>query len=161
MHYFGPLVRDEYESKIDDLKERLQKCLHQDWNFSVDPLKLYPYVEEKRYQLGYCIHEYYDNAIRALERLTDDGKDVESAAAINKYAPKKIITIEPGLDFNYCGMDVHDEHIRIIFHPEKVLTNCSDVGEKFAQKLDIGVYYLPLSVLRTAWLIERPMTSNG
>lgn len=149
-------MRDEYEAKIDDLKERLQKALHEDYNLSVDPLAFFPYTEaeNRQNQLGYCIYTYFDNAITALERLTDNGKDTESSALINKYVEKKTLVIVPEVIFNYCGMDIKDGEIRVIFHPEKLLYNVSDVGSRFASKLDVGTCLLRVLMLFLPLLIE-------
>ena len=60
----------------------------------------------------------------------DSGKD-----ELNSVCPTHIITLIPSPKFSYCGCDVEEGKLRLLFHPEKLGTNISHVGQEPAETL--------------------------
>jgi hypothetical protein len=60
----------------------------------------------------------------------DSGKD-----ELNSVCPTHIITLVASPKVSYCGCDVEDGKLRLVFHPEKLGTNISHVGQELAETL--------------------------
>lgn len=60
----------------------------------------------------------------------DSGKD-----ELNSVCPTHIITLVASSKVSDCGCDVEDGKLRLLFHPEKLGTNISHVGQKLAETL--------------------------
>ncbi|PVH78322.1 hypothetical protein DL98DRAFT_550165 [Cadophora sp. DSE1049] len=130
-------VRDGWEGKKADLEAKLLEQLGVAWTFDANPLAIYPYAEEGSYghhSLGDCIFAYFDGFIYGLNYFLqyhgDAGKD-----ELNTVCQTHTITLLPSTKFNYCGTEVADGQLRLLFHPNNLGTNISNVAEKLAETL--------------------------
>lgn len=78
---------------------------------------------------------YFDNFVYSLkyflEQHGDTGKE-----EINAVCPTHTVTLLASPKFSYCGCDVQDGQLRLLFHPEKLATNISHVGQEIAKALN-------------------------
>jgi hypothetical protein len=78
---------------------------------------------------------YFDGFIYTLknsflEYHGDTGKE-----ELNTVCPTHTVTLIPSTKFSYCGCDVADGQLRLLFHPNKLATNINDVAQKLADAL--------------------------
>jgi len=130
-------VRDGWEGKRADLEAQLLEQLGVPWTFDVNPLAIYPYAEEGSYgnqSLGDCIFAYFDGFTYGLKYFLqyhgDAGKD-----ELNTVCPEHTITLVPSTKIDYCGTEVADGQLQLLFHPNNLGTNISNVAEKLAKTL--------------------------
>jgi len=65
-----------------------------------------------------------------LEYHGDTGKE-----ELNTVCQTHTVTLVPSPKFSYCGSDVQDGQLRLLFHPERLATNINDVAQKLAEAL--------------------------
>ncbi|KAF4635047.1 hypothetical protein G7Y89_g3041 [Cudoniella acicularis] len=130
-------VRDGWEAKKPELEAKLLAHLGVPWTFEVNPLIIYPYAEKDSYghnSLGDCINAYFEAFEWTLRDFIskhgDTGKD-----ELNTVCSAHIATLIPSTKFNYCGTDVEDGKLRLLFHPNYLGTNINDVAYKLAETL--------------------------
>ncbi|KAI1478536.1 hypothetical protein F4774DRAFT_385191 [Daldinia eschscholtzii] len=119
-------VRDEWENKKSDLEQKLSDTLMTPWTVDVNPNQLYAYATEgyAKESLGSCIAEYINGAIYRLEEFKDYAGE-DGLKELNTICNAHVLTID--LDdanrFPYCGADVHEGKLRILFAPGRLGTN--------------------------------------
>ncbi|KAK6952640.1 hypothetical protein Daesc_004930 [Daldinia eschscholtzii] len=120
------LVRDDWENKKSDLEQKLSDTLTTPWTVDVNPNQLYAYATEgyAKESLGSCIAEYINGAIYRLKEFKDHAGE-NGLKELNTICHAHILTID--LDdanrFPYCGVDVHEGKLRILFAPGKLGAN--------------------------------------
>ncbi len=78
---------------------------------------------------------YFDAFVYSLKNSFlanhgDSGKE-----ELNTICPKHTVTLVASPKFSYCGCDIQDGQLRLLFHPNNLGSNISHVGEKIAEAL--------------------------
>ncbi|KAL0939501.1 uncharacterized protein CTRU02_206111 [Colletotrichum truncatum] len=126
-------VRDDWESKKEDLQKELSEVLGAEWTLKdINPNELYPYAGEGygKTSLGSCIEQYISSAISNLKTYaTNYGDDGKSEINSICHARSLIIDIDDRPDKNqrvtYCGVVVKDGKLVIVFSEGNLGTNAS------------------------------------
>ncbi|KAL5318925.1 hypothetical protein ACEPPN_013993 [Leptodophora sp. 'Broadleaf-Isolate-01'] len=129
-------VRDEWDNKKADLEKQVSELLGAEWKFEVNPLAIYPYAEPDSYgsnSLGSCIFAYFDGLIWHLKSFLST--HTLAASELNSVASTHIVTLIASNKFTYCGTDIVDGKLNLVFHPEKLGTNISHVAQELAATL--------------------------
>ncbi|OBT84808.1 hypothetical protein VE02_06929 [Pseudogymnoascus sp. 03VT05] len=130
-------VRDSWENKKPELEAQLLTLLGEAWTFDINPLAIYRYAEEGSYghsSLGDCIYAYVDGFIYQLKYfLSQHGE--EGKTELNTVAPTHIITLAASPKFSYCGTDIEEGKLRLLFNPTCLGTNIDQAGQKLAETL--------------------------
>ncbi|KFY39374.1 hypothetical protein V495_05985 [Pseudogymnoascus sp. VKM F-4514 (FW-929)] len=130
-------VRDSWENKKSDLEAQLLALLGETWTFDINPLAIYPYAEEGSYghnSLGNCIYAYADGFIYQLKAfLSKHGE--EGKTELNTVAPTHTITLSASPKMSYCGNDIEEGKLRLIFNPNYLGTNIDHAGQNLAESL--------------------------
>lgn len=130
-------VRDGWESKKEELEAQLLTLLGEAWTFDINPAAIYPYAAEGSYghnSLGDCIFAYCDGFIYLLKYFLTQHGD-EGKAEINSVASSHTITLEASPKFSYCGNNIEDGKLRLLFHPDNLGTNIDSVGQGLEETL--------------------------
>jgi len=149
-------LRDKYESKVENLQERLKIALGEDYTIEPSIDAIYPGAEAKGYgvQLGAVVYSYFDNAIKGVENLTNSGKDKEAVDLFNSLVPNRkfIIVLDKDAGYNYCGPRFREGDFDLVIHPDNVWSNVSNIAEDLDRKIDMALFKqkgeLPLGVRR-------------
>jgi len=131
-------VRDGWEAKKGALEEQMLTLLGVPWKFEVNALAIYPYAEADSYghnSPGDCIFAYFDAFVWSLKNSFIEYHGDAGKEELNTVCPTHTVTFLASPKFSYCGCDVQDGQFRLLFHPEKLGTNISHVGEKIAEAL--------------------------
>ncbi|KAI0098424.1 hypothetical protein F4814DRAFT_121591 [Daldinia grandis] len=119
-------IRDEWDNKKSDIEQKLSDTLTTPWTVDVNPNQLYAYAEEgyAKESLGSCIADYINGAIYRLNEFKDRaGEDGLKELNTICYAHVITIDLDDASRFSYCGADVHEGKLRILFAPGKLGTN--------------------------------------
>jgi hypothetical protein len=123
-------VRDEWDNNKADLEQQLSEVLGETWTIDVNPNAIWPYHNDgyAKESLGSCIKGYVEGAIYQIKYLS--GRYDSLAAEINEIAHAKVLTLdvdetEPSR-FSYCGADVEDGKLRMLFNKDNLGVNISD-----------------------------------
>ncbi|KAH8645669.1 hypothetical protein BX600DRAFT_444235 [Xylariales sp. PMI_506] len=127
------LVRDEYDSKKENFAKDLSTVLSETWTIDVNPNLVFAYATDgyAKESLGSCLASYIDSAIYQIKYFASSlGED--AVKELNTIAYKHVITMDVDDEkrFSYCGVDVHEGALRILFAPDKLGTNINDACEK-------------------------------
>ncbi|KAF8527569.1 hypothetical protein BU17DRAFT_61699 [Hysterangium stoloniferum] len=151
-------VRDEFENKVPALKQAMEKLGFPDYAFVVNPNQIYAYAPEDSYgrnSTGACIHDYFENFISRLSDFTDKGKDTEAVNALQKVAPKNVVSLVPDDDdrFSYCGLDIKEGQVWLYFNADKLGYNIYDAAARISEAIDVaidaeGIDDLPIGIRR-------------
>jgi len=121
-------IRDEWENKKSEMETQISEALGGDWKFDINPNALFPYATDDwaKQSLGSCIANYAQTATGNLKSFADEFGD-EGKKEINEIVHTHTITIAPE-DYKkpriyYCGTDVKDGVLRIVFAEGKLGTN--------------------------------------
>ncbi|KAI0197016.1 hypothetical protein F4808DRAFT_299435 [Astrocystis sublimbata] len=122
-------LRDEWEAKKGDLETKLSTILGVGWTIEVVPNQIYAYAESSSYaqqNLGACLYEYFDGAIRRLQEYEQKFEE-DGVNEINTIAHTHVMTldVDEHKRFSYCGADVNDGQLRLLFAPECLGSNIS------------------------------------
>ncbi|KAG4430519.1 hypothetical protein IFR05_014005 [Cadophora sp. M221] len=130
-------VRDEWENKKAGLEAKLLETLGVAWTLEANPLAIFPYAAEGSYghhSLGDCIFAYFDGFVYSLNYFLqyhgDAGKD-----ELNSVCPTHVATLVPSTKFSYCGSEVADGQLRLLFHPNNLGTNVNNVAQNLPEAL--------------------------
>ncbi|KAF2427367.1 hypothetical protein EJ08DRAFT_671672 [Tothia fuscella] len=115
-------LRDSFTAKKEELEGQLSTLLGGEaWTIDVNPNLLFAYAPEGSYgysSLGDCIKDYVEGAIYQMKyNFESRGHGEEGIAELNSLASKHVLTIYPDLEgkFSYCGVDIKDGELRILF----------------------------------------------
>ncbi|KAL7620055.1 hypothetical protein AAE478_010604 [Parahypoxylon ruwenzoriense] len=119
-------IRDDWDNRKSDLEQQLSNALTTPWTVDVNPNQLYAYATEgyAKQSLGSCIVGYINGAIRRLEEYVS-GAGEEALKELNAicYAHVLTIDLDEAKSFSYCGGDVHEGKLRILFAPGQLGSN--------------------------------------
>lgn len=80
------------------------------------------------------ISSYCDGFIYLLKYFLTKHGD-EGKAEINSVASSHTITLDASPKFSYCGNDIEDGKLRLLFHPDNLGTNIDSVGQGLEETL--------------------------
>ncbi|KAK3989905.1 hypothetical protein QBC44DRAFT_381029 [Cladorrhinum sp. PSN332] len=112
-------VRDEWDNNKADLEKQLSDLLGTSWTTDINPLAIYPYHNDgyAKESLGSCIKAYVEGAIYQIKYLTGRYENLKDE--INDIAHAHVLTLDVEdanpARFSYCGSDVTDGKLRILF----------------------------------------------
>ncbi|KAI1097862.1 hypothetical protein F4804DRAFT_326310, partial [Jackrogersella minutella] len=122
-------IRDEWDTKKSSIEQQLSDILTVQWTVDVNPNQLYAYATDgyAKESLGSCIASYFEAAVYKLKEFVANAGE-HGLKELNAICYSHIITID--LDdakrFSYCGADVHEGKLRILFAPNNLGTNIDD-----------------------------------
>ncbi|KAI1370982.1 hypothetical protein F4677DRAFT_436794 [Hypoxylon crocopeplum] len=119
-------IRDEWDSKKSDIERQLSDILTVPWTVEVNPNQLYTYATDgyAKESLGSCIAAYINGAIYRLKEYADNaGEDGVKELNTICYAHLMTIDLDEAKRFSYCGADIHEGKLRILFAPGHLGTN--------------------------------------
>ncbi|KAI1188562.1 hypothetical protein F5B17DRAFT_262480 [Nemania serpens] len=121
-------VRDDWDAKKGAIEKKLSKILGVEWTIDVNPNQVFAYAKDgyAKENLGACIHEYFNNAVSRLEEFENKyGED--GVKELNTICPAHVLTldVDEAKRFTYCGADVVDGKLRLLFAPDRLGTNIS------------------------------------
>lgn len=151
-------VRDNFEAHRVEHEEALAGYFGvEKFTITVDVNKVFAYTESSGYgkdNIGYLINEYYSSLVNAVRDYTNQGKDEEAKEVLRKVVPKHSSTIDATDKVSYCGLDIVDGELRVVFNYKYLGSNISSVGEKIASVVDqaldaLGENELPIVARRS------------
>ncbi|KAI0880933.1 uncharacterized protein GGS22DRAFT_192770 [Annulohypoxylon maeteangense] len=122
-------IRDAWDNKKSGFEQQISDILTVPWTIDINPNQLFAYAEEgyAKESLGDCIASYINGAIYKLKDYVSSGGD-EGLKELNSICHAHTITMD--LDdanrVTYCGADVHEGKLRILFAPSRLGTNIDD-----------------------------------
>ncbi|KAF2467949.1 uncharacterized protein BDR25DRAFT_335751 [Lindgomyces ingoldianus] len=144
-------VRDGFDSKKADLEANLSKLLGVPWKIDINPNAIWVYAAEDDYaktNLGYCIEAYVSSAFNSIKYFLEDmGHGQPGKDEINSVCSNHTLTMamdEAG-KISYCGCDVHEGMLRILFNPKYLGTNHNDALQKLEDVLSTAASSSSLS----------------
>ncbi|KAK3938769.1 hypothetical protein QBC46DRAFT_389567 [Diplogelasinospora grovesii] len=121
-------VRDEWDNKKADCETQLSDILGETWTIDINPNAIWPYHNDgyAKESLGACIRAYVEGAIYQIKYLVGKYGD-ELKAEINAICSAHVLALdmddsEPK-KFSYCGCDVSDGKLRMLFRQDCLGTN--------------------------------------
>ncbi|KAI0190696.1 hypothetical protein EV127DRAFT_388616 [Xylaria flabelliformis] len=122
-------VRDEWDAKKGEVEAKISEILGVAWTIDVNPNQIYAYSESSAYakeRIGSCLYEYFDNAFYRLRDFQELYKE-DGVRELNEIAHAHVLTLD--LDeqkrFTYCGCDISEGQLRLLFAPDGLGTNVS------------------------------------
>ncbi|KAJ2994762.1 hypothetical protein NUW58_g1470 [Xylaria curta] len=120
-------VRDDWDAKKEGIETKISEILGVAWTIEVDPKQIYAYSDSSSFakeNLGACLHDYFDSASRRLADFKETyGED--GVQELNTICHAHVMTMD--LDeqkrFTYCGADVVDGQLRLLFAPNNLGVN--------------------------------------
>ncbi|KAI0409299.1 hypothetical protein F4802DRAFT_243833 [Xylaria palmicola] len=122
-------VRDDWDAKKGNLETKLSEILGTAWTVDVNPNQVFAYSDKSAYakeNLGACLHEYFYGATSRLEDFEGTyGED--GVNELNTICHAHVITLDVDEEkrFTYCGADVKDGQLRLLFAPDNLGCNIS------------------------------------
>ncbi|KAI1411528.1 hypothetical protein F5Y13DRAFT_200825 [Hypoxylon sp. FL1857] len=126
-------IRDEWDNKKSDIERQLSDVLTVPWTVDVNPNQLYAYAKDgyAKESLGNCIASYVNGAIFRLKEFVDYAGE-QGLKELNTICHTHTLTID--LDdakrFPYCGADIHEGKLRILFAPDHLGTNIDNALDR-------------------------------
>ncbi|KAI1751041.1 hypothetical protein F4782DRAFT_201606 [Xylaria castorea] len=122
-------VRDDWDAKKGDVEAKISEILGVAWTIDVNPNQIYAYSESSAYakeRLGACLHEYFDNAFYRLKDFEEIYKE-DGVKELNEIAHAHVLTLDVDEQkrFSYCGADVSEGQLRLLFAPDGLGVNVS------------------------------------
>ncbi|KAJ3037525.1 hypothetical protein HDV00_001638 [Rhizophlyctis rosea] len=132
--------RDEFENQRADLEKQISDLLGEQWKIDINPNLIYVYAEKDSWgqtSPGDCIKGYVEGAIYQLKYLTESHGPI-LAQELNTLVSTHTLTLYPDLEKKntYCGVDVHDGVLRLLFAEGNLGTNTSYALEKLEAALN-------------------------
>jgi hypothetical protein len=93
-------------------------------------LQLFTYATKdwQRQSFGSLLASYVRYFIEALEKYTDSGKDRDAVSCFGRAVERYRIVIEADPMVPYCGFDITEGTLRILFHPDNLAYNTQDLS---------------------------------
>lgn len=134
-------MRDDYENKKDELEKKISDKLGVPWKIEINPLAIWPYAKEGSYMRGNpgsCLHDYIDGVPWRLEYLITSAYNESFRDEVNTICYEHTVIMGPDESgkTRYCGCDVVDGKLRILFNPDEMGTNISSALEELPARLD-------------------------
>ncbi|CZR61867.1 uncharacterized protein PAC_11764 [Phialocephala subalpina] len=130
-------VRDGWEAKKGALETQMEELLGVKWTFTVDPLIIYPYAEPDSYghnSPGDCIFAYFDALVWSLKSFVEK-HGPSGVAELNTLCPTHVATLLPSAKFSYCGSQIDNSRLELVFHPNNLGSNISYVAQDLDKAL--------------------------
>ncbi|KAF8865682.1 hypothetical protein BDZ45DRAFT_580014 [Acephala macrosclerotiorum] len=130
-------VRDGWEAKKGDLETQMEGLLGVKWTLTADPLVIYPYAEPNSYghnSPGDCIFAYFDGLIWSLKSFVEK-HGPSGVSELNTLCPTHVATLIPSAKFSYCGCQIDNSRLELVFHPNNLGTNVSYVAQDLDKAL--------------------------
>jgi len=154
-------VRDNFENELPNWKEKLIAYTAAPSSFEIeaDILQLFTYAKEgwQKQNFGDNLASFVTHFLSALQKYTNSGEDQDAVKSFGKAVGNYRITIEADSKVEYCGTDISDGTLRLIFHPDKFATNTFQLSYDhfLAQNIDsintrLYPTYVPLVMVRAA-----------
>ncbi|KAH8656087.1 hypothetical protein BGZ60DRAFT_385182 [Tricladium varicosporioides] len=124
-------VRDGWEAKKPALEATILGHLGVPWTFEVNPNLIYAYAEQDSYafnSLGDCINAYFEAFEWSLKSFIENHGET-GKNELNSVCTAHIITLLPSTKFSYCGAEVVDGKLCLVFHPNSLGSNISHVAQ--------------------------------
>ncbi|KAI8627621.1 hypothetical protein F5Y19DRAFT_465808 [Xylariaceae sp. FL1651] len=121
-------VRDAWDAKKEELEGKISEILGTPWTIDVNPNQIYAYANDgyAKESLGACIYAYFDGARGRLEEFENKyGED--GVKELNTICHTHVLTmdVDDQKRFTYCGSDVQDGQLRLLFAPDRLGSNIS------------------------------------
>ncbi|KAJ3344102.1 hypothetical protein HDU93_003265 [Gonapodya sp. JEL0774] len=128
-------VRDGFESKKEQLEAKITELLGQKWTIEINPNAIFPYSVEGSYgrdSLGECLTAYVEATVATIEQFVKDYADLGGKDEMNDSCSKHSLTMDVDSTgkVSYCGCDIHDGRLRILFADGQLGVNIANVAEK-------------------------------
>ncbi|KAI1169714.1 hypothetical protein F4777DRAFT_192250 [Nemania sp. FL0916] len=126
-------LRDAWEAKKEAITAKISDILGVAWTLEADPNQIYAYAKEgyAKERIGACIHDYFDYASRRLDEFKntfgDDGVNELNSIC---YAHVMVLDVDEEKRFTYCGPNVLNGQLRLLFAPDKLATNIESCLER-------------------------------
>ncbi|KAJ3054783.1 hypothetical protein HK097_000827 [Rhizophlyctis rosea] len=156
-------LRDDFENNRESLEKQISDLLGEQWKIDVNPNLLYAYADADSWAAnnpGSCIKGYVEGAIWQLKRFVES-HGADGAAEINRVASTHTITIAPDVEKknSYCGVDIADGVLRILFTEGNLGTNIDYALEKLEPAVneaskageENGLSYSTRNGIRAEW----------
>ncbi|KAI1121256.1 hypothetical protein F5Y10DRAFT_282630 [Nemania abortiva] len=126
-------VRDAWDAKKEAIEAKISETLGVAWTIDVNPNQIYAYAKDgyAKENLGGCIHEYFSSAAYSLSEFENTyGED--GLGELNTICHAHVLTMDVDDEkrFTYCGADVVDGRLRLLFAPDRLGTNISSCLER-------------------------------
>ncbi|OTB00742.1 hypothetical protein M426DRAFT_323989 [Hypoxylon sp. CI-4A] len=122
-------IRDEWENKKPSFEQQTSSILTVPWTIDINPNQLYAYASEgyAKESLGDCIASYINGAVNKLKEFVDYAGE-EGLKELNAVCHAHTLTmdLDDAKRFSYCGTDIHEGQLRILFAPGSLGTNIDD-----------------------------------
>ncbi|KAI1090540.1 hypothetical protein F5B19DRAFT_503996 [Rostrohypoxylon terebratum] len=122
-------IRDAWENNKSGLEQQISGSLGVPWTVDINPNQLYAYAEDgyAKESLGDCIASYINGAISKLKDYVSDAGE-EGLKELNSicYAHTITMDLDDAKRVTYCGADIHDGKLRILFAPGCLGANIDD-----------------------------------
>lgn len=122
-------IRDAWENKKSGFEQQISDSLSVPWTVDINPNQLYAYADEgyAKESPGDCIASYINGAISKLKDYVSSAGE-EGLKELNSicYAHTITMDLDDAKRVTYCGADVHDGKLRILFAPGRLGANIDD-----------------------------------
>jgi len=135
-------VRDNFESKKPEHEAEIARLIGaESFTINVNTNLVFAYAADSYAQnnTGSCINGYFVAFIEKLKKYTDDAKDAEAMEALRKVVKQRSITLVPTDKVSYCGVEIKDGEIRLLFKHSYLGTNISDVATTLPVAVDDAI----------------------
>lgn len=126
-------IRDEWEAKRPEFEKQISEVLGTEWTIDINPNQIHAYAKEgyAKESTGSCIASYIDGAVSQLKYFeTRQGE--EGIKELNEIASAHVLTMDVDTSakpVSYCGRQIVDGKLTIIFNANAIGTNSYDALE--------------------------------
>lgn len=120
------IVKDNFENELPNWKEKIiAYTAAPSFEIEADILRLFAYAKEgsEKQYFGENLASFITQFLIALQKYTNSGEDQDAVKCFGKAVGNYRITIEADSKVDYCGTDISNGTLRLIFHPEKFASN--------------------------------------
>ncbi|KID74367.1 hypothetical protein MBR_06466, partial [Metarhizium brunneum ARSEF 3297] len=127
-------VRDNYESKKDELAKKISDVLGAEWTVDINPNQIYAYAKDgyAKESPGAMIAAYVEGVEWQLKDFVSKYGDA-GKTEINTLVPAHVLTMDLDVDgkFTYCGCEVSESGgLVILFGPDALGTNIDSAASE-------------------------------
>ncbi|KAK7757513.1 hypothetical protein SLS62_000528 [Diatrype stigma] len=127
------VVRDEWDNKKANFEKQLSDILTVPWTIDVNPNQIYAYAKDgyAKESLGNCLASYFEGAIYRLKEFVDSyGEHGLNQLNTISHAHAMTMDVDESKQFTYCGADIHEGKLRILFAEDRLGSNIDYALEK-------------------------------
>ncbi|KAK9442302.1 hypothetical protein VB005_03361 [Metarhizium brunneum] len=127
-------VRDNYESKKDELAKKISDVVGAEWTVDINPNQIYAYAKDgyAKESPGAMIAAYVEGVEWQLKDFVSKYGDA-GKTEINTLVPAHVLTMDLDVDgkFTYCGCEVSESGgLVILFGPDALGTNIDSAASE-------------------------------